>query len=470
MSRIGNPPKITAKTPRQALDPQTSKTQDTQPQPTAAQASDAAGAPLDATPDRQPPTLSQRAAAAAAQAIPPKITAETKADATEKFRADVTAGQLQGKLQSQAHADAVGDTIGTAGAARPKTSTFATKADAVAAMKRDFGINVKDGTKSWTTEELSRMHEAYSRMSPADRKQLKGLDLIRDATAPAAVQAKMKEGTVAGLYSPNVDTKGGVRKKPASITMYDAAFPKGDAKASRRTSIHVALHEAGHAVAGRARDEAMAKSNAAVDVSNAAVEKFNAANEANNRSIGDYNDAIKDANRSGPRDRAWGRVMRAQNKVAHALSQLGKASTPAAKKKAEAALSVAKKARDAALRKLPADHGARAELDELKASGDAWETTARSRATTQIDWKAKDAVTRKAKAALDALNNRKNESKHLRAFKEFRAASKEAPISDYGKTSPSEDFAEVYGLYRRDPAALRKNFPKAYAWMKKHHP
>src|SRR5207253_646592 len=79
---------------------------------------------------------------------------------------------------------------------------------------------------------------------------LRGLDLNREHTAPASVAAEAGHGAkdLAGLYSPNVDADAttGARTHPASITLYDSAFPSGPD--SRQSSIHTVLHEAGHAV------------------------------------------------------------------------------------------------------------------------------------------------------------------------------------------------------------------------------
>lgn len=347
------------------------------------------------------------------------------------------------------------------------------RTEASNALKKDFGVTVKKGDKQWTTEELSRAHESFSNMPVADRAKLKGLDLIRDSTAPAKSQAEMKEGTVAGEYSPNVESRNGKRVKPGSITLYDAAFPKG--ADARKESFHIITHEAGHAVEGRARDDAMAAHNETIDKRNTAVEKLNTTVEPNKANWTAYNSSGRAFSRARPQDANTRAFNTAQNRVTGALDKLQKATTPEAIAKAQTALDTANTARDAALAKLPADHGARDAAETLVSNSRDLETSTKNYATANADYLPANKEEKARKKDLDAVSTTtgsgetaKNTSKELSSYKSARGSEK--PVSRYGATGPAEGYAEAYALYRRDPDMMKKKFPRQYAFFHKHHP
>ena len=66
----------------------------------------------------------------------------------------------------------VHELYGPAPPPRAPRSTFASVAEADAALRADFGVVVKDW--QWTTEELSRIHETFSSLGPVERAALRG--------------------------------------------------------------------------------------------------------------------------------------------------------------------------------------------------------------------------------------------------------------------------------------------------------
>ncbi|GEM_PF-2850802 len=338
-------------------------------------------------------------------------------------------------------------------------------AKARAALEKDFGVKVKDGDKKWSTEELSRAHESFGMMPKGDQEKLKGLDLIRNAKASPESQAEMgTKGTVAGEYSPNVSTTDGKRDKPGSISLYDASFPAG--KTSRKESIHTILHEAGHAVEGRARNDATAARNETVDVLNASVAKAKPLSDANNTQWTDTNKASKSFGSVDGKDKPGMAFVGAQNKVATALDKLQKATTPADVAKAQTELDAAKAKRDTAMAGM-SGHKKESGATTWVAATDAQERSARAFAdqnTISTTARADVADKTKASAALGTNTN----SKELQAFTTARG--KEKQVSGYGASKGAEGYAEAYALYQRDPATMKKDFPKQYAFFHKNHP
>lgn len=380
--------------------------------------------------------------------------------------------------------DATFDTAskkGAAPAARAPASDFAAeaaktpgiqKADidgvanakARAALEKDFGVKVKDGDKKWSTEDLSRAHESFAMMPAKDQEKLKGLDLIRNAKASPESQAEMgSKGTVAGEYSPNVGTTGGKRDKPGSISLYDAAFPAGPA--GRKETMQVVLHEAGHAVEGRARNDALATQNAATDISNAAVTKSNAANTANNAQWTTTNAAINAFGGAAGNDKPGMAFLNAENAVQGKVDKLQKAKTPAEVTKAQTELDAAVAKRDTALAGM-AGHPKESQANALASAMNDQGKTARTYADLNVDTISKKAETKTRATEAAALGSPTN-SKELKAFTAARGKEKE--VSGYGASKPGEGYAEAYALYQRDPATMKKDFPKQYAFFHKSH-
>ena len=433
--------------------------------------------PADTAP-AQSTSQTAQAQAPAPQSPAATPTAASRQDAQVAFSRDVGAAQRLQQTQGTAAADApAGQNVGGAGAARPAASTFTTREAGVQALQRDFGVRVRDGNPAFSAEELSRCHESFSRMSTTDRAALQGVDLRREhqASAAAAAETGQSPANLAGLYSPNVtaNSPSGTRANPPSITLYDSAFPSG--AAGRQSSIHTVLHEAGHAVEGRARDDAMAAHNGAVERHNATVAPFNNATTANNTSIDAYNTASR-ATRL-PRGATtqqrtqFQAFQRAENAVGRANQALGSATTPAQVQAAQTRLQTAVTARDTAFGAMGADHPSRSAAQDLVTASNNWGTTAQARADAAVPNTAARTEETAARRTLDGLQNSHQTSSELQSFQRFRGTRPtERPISAYGGTGVGEDYAEAYALYRRDPTYMQQNYPRTHQWFQQHHP
>ena len=391
-------------------------------------------------------------------------TAESKETAQARFINDPRAKNLQHALQG--NADVVGGkdkssatNVGALPGPRPASSDFKTVADATTALEKDFGVHVVAG--AWSAEELSRVHEAWSQLTPGERANLKGLDLKRDGQAPADVSAANKgSGQVAGLYEPNVEADANGRKAAPSITYYDAAFPKPEnTPESRRSSMHVILHEAGHAVEKRAYDDAMAASNAAVEKLNPIVGEEKQANADLKAAQAPLNKGLH-AEKTPAHIKEGKAFVAADNAMRAAEGQLDAAKTPAQLAKANAAMDKAVAQLDAATAGMSADNPAASAVQTYADARKARADVGRRYGDASVGYETAHAQ----EAALGAKGNTKTIADFSKSIKGDK------PVSGYGGTAPDENFAEAFALYRRDPATLQANNPKTYAWFAKHYP
>jgi hypothetical protein len=349
-------------------------------------------------------------------------------------------------------------TMGHVPPPRTPQSTFATTADAIAAIERDYGVKV-NGT--FSLEELSRVHESLALVPAKDRAALRGVALEREATAPPThQQARSDGGTIAALFFDGSEPESAEQRYP-HITFYDAAFPStthtGD---DRRLSQSVVLHEAAHAIDGGAAgvhrlaffhaQEARKKSDA--------VAKPIAADVVDLASS--YRDAASDEPKSAALSTAIGRWEQA-------MTTLRTTSDPATKKRAEAELSSATRSRDAAFAALP-DGEAKDAAQKLIAAQDALVAPERESAQHRIAEEAALKLLRKLVADPPAASAQQTIAADTNAVASFHKQAP-TPISGYGATHPEENFAEAYALFRRDPAALRDLSKPAYDYMMKHH-
>lgn len=373
--------------------------------------------------------------------------------------------------------------------AKPEELDAIANKAARAALEKDFGVKVKDGDKPWTTEDLSRAHESFSQMPAADQQKLKGLDLIRNAKASAKSQAEMgNKGTIAGEYMPNVSTTDGVRDKPGAIQLYDAAFPT--TPDGRQQSMHVIIHEAGHAVEGRANNEALAALNGATDKSNKAVDDLNPKVIANNDQwgakakgdkeypAGTTNRAMEDFGSVAGKDKPGMAFVNSQNAVTAAVVKLQNAKTPEELTKAQTELDAAKTKRDATMKGM-SGHAKESKATDWVAATDKQEVTARAKAESNVKYlplkadtdqkmkelKAVATVTEGVNAAgKPTLETKSNE---LQAFEKVKK--QEAAVSGYGASKAPEGYAEAYALYQRDPKKLKEVAPLQYKFFHDKH-
>lgn len=358
-----------------------------------------------------------------------------------------------------------------------------------AALEKDFGVKVKDGDKQWTTEDLSRAHESFSQMPAGDQQKLKGLDLIRNAKASAKSQAEMgSKGTIAGEYMPNVTTTDGVRDKPGAIQLYDGAFPA--TPDGRKQSMHVIIHEAGHAVEGRASNDALVALNGATDKSNKAADDLNPKIVANGAQwgakpkgdrqypAGTTNRAMEDFGSVPGADKPAMAFVGTQNAVTAAVVKLQNAKTPADLDTAQTNLDAAKTKRDAAMKGM-SGNAKESEASDWVAATDKQEVTARAKADSNVKYlplKADTDQTMKDLKAVSTLtaivddagkSTQTTKSNELQAFEKVKK--KEAAVSGYGESKAPEGYAEAYALYQRDPKKLKEVAPLQYKFFHDKH-
>jgi hypothetical protein len=389
---------------------------------------------------------------------------------------------------TRATGEAAGPTLPRAATAVLSSSADAIErraiADASAALSRDFGMTVRQrgdtngGDRSWTSAELRQVHAALSNLPASERSALNGLDLVRSNVGSGS--------DLAGLFSPNVETSGGARVRPASITLYNEAFA-GDRQGFVGSGANplpahaiTVLHEAGHAIEGRRVNDALLSFNVANDNLNAAIATRNAtlpaasaASTAANTAVGDLNTALRA--RMTPAERREARaVLSANNAIFSAITALDRASTPAELTRARTALDAAITRRDTAMGAVSASHPARAELDAARTAIDARVVTARDTATAQEVLLSRQATRDTAAADVRSAASGGRftpggatgpDSARLAAFDAMRARSREAPVTAYGATGHAEAFAEAYMLYRADPEYLRANRPETFRWF-----
>ncbi len=361
---------------------------------------------------------------------------------------------------------AAADFMAQAKAANPKATPAQLEAAACklgkAALEKDFGFNVKNGDQPWKAEELSRAYESFAGMPAADQAKLKGLDLIRQKEAPPESTAEAG-GVVAGEYSPNVATTNGKRDHPGSITLYNAAFDG----ASRQDTMHVVTHEAGHAVEGRARDDAMEKFNEAVNNQTSANDVLSKTLGPSKQAWDDYSAAAKGYSfRSN--DKPAVDFAKQQEAVGAAMNKLQSAKTPAEVTAAQTKLDAAKVKRDAALAKMSGSKSEGAAKAWASAS-DAAEGPVKTYTAAHVDYLKAKGVADDAQTKLTGLSTAADgkTSKERAAFS--RAKGTEKSVSSYGKKNDTEGYAEAYALYQRDPALMKKQFPNQYKFFHAHH-
>lgn len=333
-----------------------------------------------------------------------------------------------------------------------------------AALKKDFGVEVKDGNRDWSAEELARAYESFSAMPAGDQAKLKGLSLLRQREAPPESQAEARGGTVAGEYNPNVKTKDGERIKGGSISIYDAAFPSGNDPDSRRATMQVFIHEAGHAVEGRARDDAVAAVNVAVDAQNTADDKLEPTLAPAKQAWDDYNSAATSFRYT---DKAGGDFAKAQQAVGAASAKLQAAKTPEELADAQGKLDAAKAKRDAALSKLSGT--------DTEDAAKAWASASDGAEQPIKDYAQAHVAYLQAKGGVDAAKRDLQRlgtvdgktSKELAAFK--AAKGREGAVSPYGASASGEGYAEAYALYQRDPKLMHSRYPNQYKFFHQNH-
>jgi hypothetical protein len=478
MSRIGGP-----SAPTTARTPSTTGTADTTSTGASDQAKSTQSAPATQTDASGPPDATKHPPIDGSAEPTTTATAQTASAARARAAADPAAAQRQQALnpahahghghQHTARGHGDGSPVVTGGISGPQSArTFSTVEEARTALQNDYGVNARNGDASWTAAELTQAHQSFARMNDAERANLRGTDLVRDHRPSAAMQAEHnhdgEHGQLAGYYSPNVSTTNGQRDRPAAIHMFDSAFPTGGTPAENRAATqNIFLHEAGHAVEGQARNNAMADANAAVDRHRAALGPANDANDARNALLDDYNAAGRGMGqvRVPRNDRAWRNYARSTQTLNNRQQALYDAPNERARARAQTRLDQAISARDTAFAALPEDHVGRDAATEMNTQQDAMAAATSSYATAHVAEQQARTEMNTANTALGRLQNGDGVSSNQQAFNRMRAGSSETAPSAYGRSSPAEDYAESYALFRRDPTHMQEHYPNTYRWF-----
>jgi hypothetical protein len=358
--------------------------------------------------------------------------------------------------------NAVSGTMGAVPPPRSPSSTFKTVDEAVTALEHDFGAKVD--RRSFSLEELSRVHESLALVPKKDRAALQGVEFVREHEAPAEVQEKRKDGgTVAGAFfdGTNLDHDG-KRARGPHIAFYDTAFPSTKNNAEdRRLSQSVVLHEAAHAIDRRAAGDAKVEFALAQYARKEADAEATEKRGPFTRSL----DAYRAVDQNEPKSRAFSDASEGWLKAHNALIV---ANDPIALARAQAGLAKATKARDAALARLPDGH-VKEMAQNLAEKQDALAAPETRAAQARV---AEEAAVKMLRPLVAVAKNADDnaviaaETKTVVSF----ANAVTMQVTGYGGDGPDENFAEAYALYRRDPKLLEETNSPAFLYMKKHHP
>ena len=352
---------------------------------------------------------------------------------------------------------------------------------AITQLKADFGFKeVENGTATWTLPELNKSHAALSRLSTAERKALNGVKLVRDRTL-----ANADGDPLDGLFKHEMSVTAGSDTTPSEATraeslhLADSAFANdtigfiGDSADAAVASFGTIVHEAGHAVEGKAqRDAQFARMEAQAVVNNDTF-ALNAQQQTTNAAITGLSTATS----------AFGPVLAgypaADRKTATAyVAAVNAASTAIAAyargnkvdKFPDQAKAAGDKvaARDAEAAKLPTGHRASSDLAAVVSAQDRLHSAARDRATafTKLE-AAKEALAERKKD--EAKVTKDGKSSRLAAFVAFVTKNKIPPLTAYAKQNwpgkPEEFYAEAFSLWHNDPTYLKNNAPKLKDWF-----
>ena len=332
----------------------------------------------------------------------------------------------------------------------PRSSmSFKSAEQGIAALESKYKVTI--AREGWSLEEVARLHESLALLGGKEREELKGVHLRREHSPSSPVP-----NGAAGFFFRNVaPNEKGERAAPPTIVWYDAAFPtSGNGDVDRRHSMQVVLHEVAHAVDEHDATDALAADNGAIV--RARIEK----NLATKLETGlkAFTAQMPTSKGEGPRAfndsvRAWGIAFKA----------VQQAKTPEQLDKATARLHAAAEARDAALMALATDDPVFKVATALAFARDASGTHAAAREFTPVQHDKRSYVTHGPVTTTTELR-----TPEVIALEKMLGD--ETPISPHGATAAPENFADLYGVYRRDPQWLSAHHPKAAQWMRAHYP
>jgi hypothetical protein len=341
---------------------------------------------------------------------------------------------------------------------RAPRSTCSSIDEASAALRTTFGVQLAAG--AWSLEALSRLHETFSTLGPVEREALRGLVLKREGVPADGVGHGAGPAGAVFRRGDAVDDAGR-RIEGASITFYDAAFPdSGDDAVDRQATMIVVLHEVGHALDGHAIGELVAEQRAGQKLAQQVI-------NVEDTTAPRYRE-VTTALAAFPIDKALAPLRAAQReweRAHRAFSRDGL--SPTAQARALAWIERAQARVAAAVDALPPEHPARATARTL-ADLDADLTTQQ-----RSDAEARRRGAEQALVARGAMpDDIRTPADETLGPLELALLEVAPQTTTYGATSPVENFAEAYMLYKRDPAKLRQqdNGEAALRFFRTHFP
>ena len=175
-------------------------------------------------------------------------------------------------------------------------TTYAKRDDAEKVLKSKYGISeVRDGSSTWTVEELNIVLAAFARIPSGDIVALKGVALER-------VDVVSGDGDSAGEFSTEQSASGTSFVDEATLQLADSVFPatpasfvggKGNEAPAGYLTI---LHEVGHAVEVQALRDAAGKEMRAIAARNERVEEQGQALDTENAELDALNTLVDEFN------------------------------------------------------------------------------------------------------------------------------------------------------------------------------
>ncbi len=359
-------------------------------------------------------------------------------------------------------------------------SALADEAAAIAALKALGFSAVENGTATWTLPELNKVHAALSRLTPAERKALSGVKLVRDRTLTSD-SGESLDGQFRHELSvtPGSDTTASVATRSESLHLADTAFANdtigfiGDAGDAAVASFSTIVHEAGHAVEGKARRDAQFATQQAQAVVNNDTFALSSRQTTVNTAITNLNTALTAAGakiaKYPKKDQGSARAyVGAVQKATRAIDAYAKGSKvdqfPTLKEAAEKAVA----ARDKESAGLPAGHAASADFADVVSAQDTLQSAAQDRATAFTKLEASKAALAERRKD-EAKVTKDGRSSRLAAFVDFVTKNKIPPLTAYAKQNwpgkPEEFYAEAFSLWHNDPTYLTANAPTLKDWF-----
>ena len=365
-----------------------------------------------------------------------------------------TDGEVTVRFDAAGKADA--ELVGKSGPVVAKT--FATEKDAKDGLIAKYKLSKVEGehAKTWLLDELNKVWAAWGKLSATEAAALEGYALIRTDTLKLhgeSVQGITKHSDNVTVSSPTVTHTREIRFSDGTFAD-DARSFIGGAGDAAPASAELIIHEAGHALEGKAFDDANAVAAKDTGGANQATIDAHTAQTSANQAI---NGAMH--GRYPRNDLAAGQPLLDEllktEKVLQAFEKSPDSTNDIA---AKAAIS----ARDAVKKALPSGNAVLAGCTAAISAQDDY-VTALGKLLT-----ARDTATN-SRSAADALKSSSGNTKRLQIFIDFVDKEGIKPPTGYAAkhwpAEPAEFYDEAFSLWKNDPTFFAKYSPKLKAWF-----